>query len=288
MSLPFAYRFGPATVLSLAACVQAPPDTAAPDRVPARLRVEVSYAAGVHDGPLTGRLFLAVSPTADPEPRIAAYNSARQRDGRVPFFATDVTDVEPGETMVIDVGVDGYPYARLGELPAGDYWVQALVHVYTEYHRQDGRVIRAPQDQWEGQRWAFSPGNLVSAPQRVSVDPTSDVPLRLALTDVIPPMEPPSGAPRLFAVTIQHPTPFFDNSYGLNSANNGPYGDAIHQELIPYLEANFRMIGAPYARVLTGGSTGGWIASPGRSTIRRSTGERGASTPIRSTSGATS
>ena len=68
------------------------------------------------------------------------------------------------------------------------------------------------------------------------------------------------GFPRLIAVTLQHPTPFFDNSYGLNSANNGPYGDAIHQELIPYLEANFRMIGAPYARVLTGGSTGGWIA----------------------------
>ena len=191
MSLPFAYRCGPATVLILAACVQAPPDTAAPDRVPARLRVEVSYAADVHDGPLTGRLFLAVSPTADPEPRIAAYNSARQRDGRVPFFATDVTDVEPGDTMVIDVGADGYPYARLGELPAGDYWVQAMVHVYTEYHRQDGHVIRAPQDQWEGQRWAFSPGNLVSAPQRVSVDPTSDAPLRLALTDVMPPIEPP-------------------------------------------------------------------------------------------------
>ena len=100
-------------------------------RVPALLRVEVSYAAGVHNGPLTGRLFLAVNQTADPEPRIAAYNSARQRDGRVPFFATDVTDVERGETMVIDVGADGYPYARLGELPAGDYWVQALVHKST-------------------------------------------------------------------------------------------------------------------------------------------------------------
>ena len=66
--------------------------------------------------------------------------------------------------------------------------------------------------------------------------------------------------PRVIAVTIQHPTPFFDDSYGVNSANNGPYGDAIHQELIPYLEENFRMIGEPWARVITGGSTGGWIA----------------------------
>ena len=42
------------------------------------------------------------------------------------------------------------------------------------------------------------------------------------------------------------------------SANNGPYGDAILRELIPYLENHFRMISVPYARVLTGGSTGGW------------------------------
>ena len=64
--------------------------------------------------------------------------------------------------------------------------------------------------------------------------------------------------PRMIAVTFQHPTPFFDDSYAVNSVNNGPYGDALIQELIPYLEEHFRMIRAPYARVLTGGSTGGW------------------------------
>src|SRR5262249_56193708 len=64
--------------------------------------------------------------------------------------------------------------------------------------------------------------------------------------------------PRFIAVTFQHPTPFFDDSYAVNSANNGPYGDAIIRELIPYLESHFRMIAKPYARLLTGGSTGGW------------------------------
>jgi len=64
--------------------------------------------------------------------------------------------------------------------------------------------------------------------------------------------------PRMFAVTFQHPTPYFDDSYAVNSANDGPYGDALLQELVPYLEEHFRMIRAPYARVLTGGSTGGW------------------------------
>jgi hypothetical protein len=62
----------------------------------------------------------------------------------------------------------------------------------------------------------------------------------------------------MIAVTFQHPTPYFDDSYAVNSANNGPYGDALLQELIPYLEEHFRIIRAPYARVLTGGSTGGW------------------------------
>jgi len=64
--------------------------------------------------------------------------------------------------------------------------------------------------------------------------------------------------PRMILVTFQHPTPYFDDSYGINSPNCGPYGDAIMQELIPELESRFRTIKAGYARVLTGSSTGGW------------------------------
>jgi hypothetical protein len=66
--------------------------------------------------------------------------------------------------------------------------------------------------------------------------------------------------PRMLLVTIQHACPYYDDSYGVNSENVGPYGDAITQELIPYLEKEYRAIGKPYARVLTGGSTGGWIS----------------------------
>ena len=61
-------------------------------------------------------------------------------------------------------------------------------------------------------------------------------------------------------VSLQHPSPYYDDSYGVNSANNGPYGDAIMQELIPAVETQFRIIREPWARMLTGGSTGGWIA----------------------------
>jgi hypothetical protein len=68
------------------------------------------------------------------------------------------------------------------------------------------------------------------------------------------------GFPRVLAVEIQHPTPYYDDSYAVNSANNGPYGDAIMRELIPYIEQRFRGIGQGWARFTYGGSTGGWEA----------------------------
>lgn len=66
--------------------------------------------------------------------------------------------------------------------------------------------------------------------------------------------------PRFLLVTIQHPTPYYDDSYAVNSANQGPWGDAVVDELLPALEARFHGIGEPWARILTGGSTGGWEA----------------------------
>ena len=316
--------------------------------------VQVSIPAAVRAEAMTGRLFLAFAPSDDPEPRIAAYNSARQRDGRVPYFAIDLDQLEAGAAAILDRSAIGYPYPSLDDLPPGDYWVQAIVNLYTQFEREDGNTVWAHMDQWEGQRWAFSPGNLYSKPMKVQLGSGSRV--SLELTETVPPIEvpaddrwvkrikiqseilskwwghpiylgatvllprdyearpeqrfpvvfqedhfsldapfgftttPPAPGPALFgemlraaggeresgyefaqswmgpdspqmiAVKLQHPTPFFDDSYGLNSANNGPFGDAIHQELIPYLERTFRMIGAPYARVMTGGSTGGWIS----------------------------
>lgn len=65
---------------------------------------------------------------------------------------------------------------------------------------------------------------------------------------------------RHLVIQIQHPTPYYDDSYAVNSANNGPYGDAITYELIPAIEAEFRGIGEAWARFLYGGSTGGWAS----------------------------
>jgi hypothetical protein len=66
--------------------------------------------------------------------------------------------------------------------------------------------------------------------------------------------------PRTIVVTFQHPNPYFDASYSVNSVNVGPYGDALLKELIPEVEKRFRVIREPWARLLAGGSTGGWQA----------------------------
>jgi hypothetical protein len=66
--------------------------------------------------------------------------------------------------------------------------------------------------------------------------------------------------PRFVIVEIQHANPYYDDSYAVNSANLGPYGDAITYELVPEIEKRFRGIGKGWARFLYGGSTGGWEA----------------------------
>jgi hypothetical protein len=327
-------------------------------------RFAVSLPAQLASGTTAGRIFLFIAPNAQNEPRFSSSAS---------LFGFDAHGVTGGQTLPIDPATPGFPEASLGELAPGDYIVQAVFNVLTEFHRADGHVIWAHMDQWEGQNFARSPGNLFSEPQkiRIGADAPPEVVIRLEKT--IPPIEVPAdtdwvkrikfqsplltrfwgrpmylgatvllpegygshpgvrypvvyiqnhfslsppfgfnpvpaadgkgswarqcaearsrnlpppelpdgvtatgaysnaetGAefaqawraadfPRMILVTFQHPTPYFDDSYGINSPNCGPYGDAILQELIPELESRFRTIKSGYARVLTGSSTGGW------------------------------
>ncbi len=313
-------------------------------------RFEIAVPAALRAAPVTGRMYVFVTRHAEVEPRL----QVRHESDCTPFFGVDVTQLASGAPAVIAGATLGYPVRSLKDIPAGDYYVQALLSVYSEFHRADGRTLWLHDDQWEGQQFNKSPGNLVSEVRKVHLDPAARDTVRLELARALPPVElppdtkwvkhvkiqskmltawwgrpmylgatvllprgyetdtarryptvyeqghfnlrPPFGFstdstaetpeqrearlkrtarepgfefykawrsasfPRLIAVTFQHPTPYFDDSYAVNSANNGPYGDAILQELIPYLEQHFRMIRAPWARLLTGGSTGGWEA----------------------------
>jgi hypothetical protein len=64
--------------------------------------------------------------------------------------------------------------------------------------------------------------------------------------------------PHMLLLLVQHANPYYDDSYAVDSANVGPYGEAINRELIPAIEKQFHGIGQGWARAIYGGSTGGW------------------------------
>jgi hypothetical protein len=301
-----------------------------------QLRFEITVPASAHGDAITGRVYVMITRSLDVDFRGSTRRvEPRQQIGRtgVPFFGRDVENLKPGQPATIDETDLGSPLESLKDLPPGEYFVQAMVNVYSEFRRADGHVLWMHDDQWEGQRWNVSPGNLYSLPQKVTLDPKAGGTIALVADQVIPPVEVPpdtpyvkrfkfesplltkfwgrpiylgatvllprdydtstisypvnyvqghfstrppygfdgenafsrawlsDGYPRVIAVTFQHPNPYFDDSYAVNSVNVGPYGDAIMQELIPEFEKRFRTIGEPWARVLSGGSTGGWEAA---------------------------
>jgi putative esterase len=296
---------------------------------PSNVRFEVSFIPQIHDGPITGRAFVMITRSIDkvPEPRLQIGRTG------IPFFGRDVERLEPEKVVTIDDADLGTPLDSIKDIPAGDYFVQAVVVVYSEFRRADGHVLWMHDDQWEGQRWNRAPGTLYSAVEKVHIDPAGGGVVKLVATKRVPPVDVPAdttyvkrikfesptltrfwgrpvflgavvllprdydretmsypvnyvqghfslaapygfdeknefskawlgdGFPRMIAVTFQHPTPYFDDSYAVNSVNNGPYGDAVMQELIPEIEKRFRVMREPYARILSGGSTGGWEAA---------------------------
>ncbi len=315
----------------------------------------VTLDPAVASQPLDGRLLLMLSISDESEPRFQISDRFNSQQ----IYGIDVEGWNPGDTRSFDAEVFGFPNRSLAELPAGQYHVQALLHLYETFHRSDGHTVKMPMDRGEGQQWNRAPGNLYSIPVKLSFDPQRNDAIEVTLTEVIPPIEPPAdteyikhikiqsklltefwgrpmhlGAhvllpegfdehpdaryplvimhghfphdfrgfrpeppdpnlepdyserfklegynrivqreahdfyklwtgpdfPRVLLVEIQHPNPFYDDSYAVNSANVGPYGDAITHELVPEIERRFRGLGTGWSRFVYGGSTGGWEA----------------------------
>jgi hypothetical protein len=321
----------------------------------ARLRFAVRFPAERSAEPLDGRMLLLISSDDSAEPRFQVNDGP----GTQLVFGLDVEGLDPGEEAVFDGSVFGYPLKSLGDLPAGEYWVQALLNRYETFHLASGGTVNLPPDKGEGQSWSRKPGNLYSLPAKMRLDPGKSGLVKILIDQEIPeipdppetkyirhikiqsklltefwgrPMylgawvlvpegfdehpearfpliinhghfpytfggfreDPPdpnlepdysprfrlqgynkiqqeyayklyqywtaSDTPRFLIAEIQHANPYYDDSYAVNSANLGPYGDAITYELIPAIEEKFRGIGEGWARFLYGGSTGGWEA----------------------------
>ncbi|MBI1361098.1 MAG: enterochelin esterase [Alphaproteobacteria bacterium] len=65
--------------------------------------------------------------------------------------------------------------------------------------------------------------------------------------------------PPMIRVFLDHSTPWGTTEFA-DSVNNGPWGKALTEELIPYLESKYRMDAKPSGRFVTGHSSGGWFA----------------------------
>ena len=302
---------------------------------------------------LDGRLLLLFSKNHSGEPRFQIADGP----GTQQLFGVDIENWQPGTTKIISAAAFGYPIESMADLPADEYTVQALLHIYETFHRKDGHVVKLPMDRGEGQHWNQAPGNLYSLPVKIKFNPRTKILHTINLTKTISPIKEPDdtkyikhikiqsklltefwgrpvylGAhvllpegwdthpdvkyplaifhghfpddfgdwrttppdenlkpdtvarfnligynkivqqeaydfyklwtgpnfPRVIAIEIQHANPYYDDSYAVNSANLGPYGDAITYELIPEIEKRFRGIGQGWARFMYGGSTGGW------------------------------
>ncbi len=323
--------------------------------LPVEPTISVSFPAERSASPLDGRVILVLAKNADEEPRFQVSDGAKGQQ----IFGIDVEGLAPGQPVIFDASTFGYPLASLADVPAGEYWVQAVLHRYETFHRADGHVVKLPMDRGEGQHWNLAPGNLYSTPAQVRFDGAGEGRIEVSLANEIPPIEPPKdtryvkhvkiqsklltefwgrpmelgacvllpegfekhpGArypllvfhghysptfggfreepadpalepdyserfrlhgynkiqqelahefyrawtgpdmPRWVIIEVQHANPYYDDSYAVNSANLGPYGDAIMYELLPFVEERFRCIGEGWARFTYGGSTGGWEA----------------------------
>jgi hypothetical protein len=151
-------------------------------------RFSVSFPASLVAEPITGRMFVVITRSVDRpyvvapgpgevggsehgiEPRLQAgawknrvpFFGTYQKSvpyfspwvGSVPFYGVDVNQLAAGEDAVIDGDTLGFPPKSLRDIPAGDYYVQAVLNVYTKFQRSDGHVVWAHMDQWEATRSA--------------------------------------------------------------------------------------------------------------------------------------
>jgi hypothetical protein len=318
-------------------------------------RFSIAFPRELSPAPLDGRLLLLLSTDPSAEPRMQINDTPNTQM----VFGIDVDGMQPGQPAIIDDNAFGYPVRSLASLKPGEYYVQALLHIYETFRRADGHTVKLPMDRGEGQQWNLAPGNLYSKPIKLEIAESTAEPIAIVLDQKIPPIpepkdtkyirhiriqselltkfwgrpmylgahilvpegfddhpeahyplavfhghfpadiegfrtEPPDPNlkpdyserfhlagynriqqeeaykfyqtwispkfPRFLVVEIEHANPYYDDSYAVNSANLGPYGDAIEKELIPYIEKRFRAIGQGWARFLYGGSTGGWEA----------------------------
>ena len=316
--------------------------------------IEVTYNNKLSNESFDGRLLVMISKDDSKEPRFQINDTNETGI----LIGKNVENWRSGNVEGFNSKTLAYPIENLGDLDNGEYYIQALLHKYETFNLSNGKTVKLPMDQGEGQHWNTSPKNIYSKPIKINFKKNTTV--KIEITEEIPPIEPekdtdyikhvkiksellskfwgrpmylqanvlipkdfkkesktryplmvfhghfpksiggfrtspPTASkkdtiynsrfgitgykyiqekeaydfykkwtsknfPRFLVIEIQHQNPYYDDSYAVNSANIGPYGDAITYELIPHVEKMFNGVGEGWGRFLYGGSTGGWEA----------------------------
>src|SRR4051812_5675830 len=157
-------------------------------------RFRVTVPAGTHAGPLTGRLVLAIAKTQQPEPRLAM-------SPRGPaLFAVDLNQLAPGQAAFIDEKSLGFP-AQLADLPPGDYFAQAVINVYEQVHRADGKTPWLHMNDGTIEFFSNAAGNLYS--DVVPVHVGKDGVVEVSVNHVIAPTPHPKDSEWIKHVSFQ-------------------------------------------------------------------------------------
>ena len=153
----------------------------------APLRFAISLSKDRSAAPLDGRILLIVSKDPTEEPRMQVGIGLKTQQ----IFGIDADALAPGGQAILDATVLGYPLESLAAIPKGTYFVQAVLHRYETFHRADGHTVKLPMDRGEGQHWNLAPGNLVSTPRSVEIDPSRPETIPIELDREIPPLPAP-------------------------------------------------------------------------------------------------
>jgi enterochelin esterase-like enzyme len=270
---------------------------------PGPLEFRLTFDRQVSAQPFTGRVYVMLF-----QKEIKELRSGPDWFRPDPFFARDVKNWQPGQTLVLDAGALAFPLA-MRDVPRATYSIQAVMdfdrgalsfstaegngHSQTSRRELDGRTSGAvelkidqvyrtrPFRETERVRLVDIESKLLTAfhgrsthlragvvlPRSFAADPRRRYPVIYEVpgfsgTHFGAFAAAERGATDVAGVEMIHvvldPGCRLGHHVFADSANNGPCGRALIEELIPAIETRYRAIGTGQARFVTGHSSGGW------------------------------
>ena len=174
-------------------------ECSSPTQAPHGPTFQISFPAEVGKEAQDGRLILLLSTHDRSEPRFQFNFGLDTQLG----FGIDVEGMKPGEPILFGDSAFGFPIRRTSMIPAGEYFVQALINRYESFTLKSGKTVKLPPDQGEGQHWNVKPGNFYSRPFKVKIDPGMKEPIQIVMDQVIPPVNEPADTKYVRHIKIQ-------------------------------------------------------------------------------------